>query len=509
MLFKSQPRELPPLYDYQSQAIDELRKNLARGVRRQVLCAATGSGKTVVAMHMIASALTKQKRALFVVDRRSLLEQTCRRLQAVGIDHGVIAGGASKGVYKQLLVGMTQTLSRRGWPEHLDVMFIDECHSLYTFVKETIHNLPCPVIGLTATPMIRGLGRLYQQVVQVITNDQLVEQGKLAPLRIETGREVDMTGAKQTAGEWQANEVTTRCRPILGDIVSTWIRRTTHHFGKPVKTMVFSSSIAHGEELCSEFQNAGYDFRQYTANTPEDEAAALMTGFSNGEFIGIVSVDALAKGVDVPDVQCLVIARPYRKSLAAHIQMLGRGQRSSAGKEFCLVLDHVGNCLGFYDQTAEFWSRGIDDLNDEKFLNVKRSARKKSEVECAGCQAILPPAATQCPVCGRERKRRNTVIELPGEMVNIDSLVQAQNTLDGSKMRLWLYACTHASRIHPRDEQRAKILARVAFKNVAGIWPAGYDYSPGEIVPNDVQRRFNADYRKWRRKQRVREIVPA
>lgn len=507
MLFKSQPRELPALYDYQSQAIDELRKNLSRGVRRQVLCAATGSGKTVVAMHMIAGALAKQKHALFVVDRRSLLEQTCRRLGEVGIDHGVIAGGASKGVYKPLLVGMTQTLARRGWPENLDVMFIDECHSLYEFVKTTIHDLPCPVIGLTATPMVRGLGKLYQTVVQVITNDQLVEQGKLAPLRIETGREIDMRGAKQTAGEWQAAEITTRCRPILGDIVSTWIRRTTHHFGKPVKTMVFSSSIAHGEELCSEFQNAGYDFRQYTANTPEDEAASLMAGFAAGEFTGIVSVDALAKGVDVPDVECLVIARPYRKALAAHIQMLGRGQRSHPGKQFCLVLDHVGNCLGFYDQTAEFWSRGMEDLNDEKFLDAKRSKRKKSEVECTSCKAILPPAATQCPICGKERKRKSAVIELPGEMVNIDSLVQAQNTLDGPKMRLWLYACTHGARYHPNDRNKASVLARVCFKNVAGVWPAQYEFAPGTPVPADVQRRFNADYHKWRRKQRVRELV--
>ena len=61
-----------------------------------------------------------------------------------------------------------------------------------------------------------------------------------------------------------------------------------------------------------------------------------------------MSCEALAKGFDVPDVLCLIGARPYRKSLAAHIQQIGRVMRPSPGKEFALVLDFAGNVHGFY-----------------------------------------------------------------------------------------------------------------------------------------------------------------
>ena len=52
--------------------------------------------------------------------------------------------------------------------------------------------------------------------------------------------------------------------------------------------------------------------------------------------------------MDIPDVRCLIIARPFRKAFAAHIQMLGRVMRTADGKKFGLILDHAENYLGVF-----------------------------------------------------------------------------------------------------------------------------------------------------------------
>ena len=148
--------------------------------------------------------------------------------------------------------------------------------------------------------------------------------------------EIDMTGAKKTAGEWQKEEVRKRGRPIIGDIVSTWERMTRQHFGGPVKTLLFSADIAHGEELCRAFQAAGHDFRQSTYRDGIDETEVLVEGFRRGEFTGLASVEKFVKGFDVPDVLCMIGARPYSSSLASVIQQMGRGMRIAEGKEFCV-----------------------------------------------------------------------------------------------------------------------------------------------------------------------------
>jgi hypothetical protein len=78
------------------------------------------------------------------------------------------------------------------------------------------------VVGLTATPFTKGLGKTYSNVVSSVTTKQLVEAGRLAPLRVFIAKEIDMTGAKKVGGEWSGDEVTARGLKITGDIVSEW-----------------------------------------------------------------------------------------------------------------------------------------------------------------------------------------------------------------------------------------------------------------------------------------------
>ena len=109
----------------------------------------------------------------------------------------------------------------------------------------------------------KGLGDIYQGLVNVRTTDQLVEDGWLVPFKIYVGTTIDMAGAKTTGGEWRDSEVSERTLPVIGDIVSEWRKKTHEVFGegRTPKTLVFSASVANGADLCREFQNIGVTCR--------------------------------------------------------------------------------------------------------------------------------------------------------------------------------------------------------------------------------------------------------
>ena len=405
------------LYPFQAWAVDELARGKVAGHARQILCSPTGSGKTEIAIHLVDRARKRGMRVAFVCDRRVLVQQTSERFAKYGILHGVAMADDSFGRSMPIQICSVQTIEKRGYWPALDLLVIDEAHTQHKGVLKFAKNWGGPVIGLTATPLTEGLGQWYSKVINAVTTDRLLQDGYLAPLKMYAATEIDMTGAKKTAGEWQKEEVRKRGRPIIGDIVSTWERMTRQHFGGPVKTLLFSADIAHGEELCKAFQMAGHDFRQSTYRDGTDDTEAMVEGFRRGEFMGLASVEKFVKGFDVPDVLCMIGARPYSSSLASVIQQMGRGMRTAEGKDFCLYLDHAGNVAGWYDDVVDFWANGVDRLDAaEKRKPKRREGEDRPDVVC-DCGFVLQTGMQSCPSCGAARRKRRTRTEtVPGRM---------------------------------------------------------------------------------------------
>ena len=109
----------------------------------------------------------------------------------------------------------------------------------------------------------------------------------------------------------------------------------------------------------------------------------MVEGFRRGEFTSLVSVEKFVKGFDVPDVLCMIGARPYSSSLASVIQQMGRGMRIAEGKDFALYLDHAGNVAGWYDDVMEFWANGVDRLDTAE----KRKPKRREGEEVTSRQA--------------------------------------------------------------------------------------------------------------------------
>ena len=502
---------LPDLWDFQGESVDRLRDGLRLKQGGQVLSSPTGSGKTVIAQYMIASAALKGSRSLFVVDGLDLMDQTSKRFWEYGIDHGLYGGGERGHRGKQTVIAMAQTLIRMpvkillGFLKTFDVVFPDECHVIFRKLMDALLIANVPYIGLTATPLTKGLGKVYPGgLVQVTTTNRLTDTGRLAPLIFRPAVEIDMTGAPvQANGEWADETVRERGRPIIGDIVSNWVSETNKFFDGPVPTMVFSADIAHGEDICRGFQQAGYDFRQVTAYTKPEDRKRTMAAFRAGECQGVVSVAALGKGIDIPEVRCLVIARPLRKGFMAFVQMLGRGMRAAPGKTECLVCDNAGNTLGWEDELADFFENGISALDDSRFRKVTRKARPRKEIVCS-CGTALLANVRICPTCGKERKRRTEVESVPGRPITIEP-VRKGRTWHGTEADLWSACCKHATQFFYRhgDADRAKRQAKATFYELSGNWPPEqfrFTVTDGR-VPAVIRRKIDQNYRAYRKKQ--------
>lgn len=479
------------LRPYQLESIDALRQGLRRGHRRQILCAPTGSGKTHIAGRLISDAVADRgSKCVFVADRIVLVHQTSQRFYDLGIQHGVVQGGNTFGAYHDVQVCSIQTLLARKRVPQCDFVIIDEAHTMYRGGLDFLRNMDVPVIGLTATPFTKGLGDFYSNVVNVVTTNDLLNEIDpstdapfLAPLRPYAAVEIDMTGAKtNNAGEWSDATVSERVSRVVGDVPSTWVERTQQVFGYAPKTLVFSATVDDGALLVRAFQNAGYDFRQSTYRDDAERTTRMVNEFARGRFTGLVSVDKFTKGFDVPDVECIVIARPYRKSLSKVIQILGRGMRSSPGKEFCLVLDHGGNMRGFQTQIADFYANGCNEL--ERNIDVVRrkvtpTERKQSECKCGFI--FVDPTLLNCPSCGADKPRRVAATEAAaaGTMVSVDL---AQKTGDRQEWRhderwTWAHLCATARELKrrelddPDDDGRVYKLAGAQFRTMYGYWP--------------------------------------
>lgn len=497
------------LRPYQIDSINALRAGVRAGHRRQVLVAPTGAGKTICATHLLSEVQAKGTKAAFIVDRVALCAQTSAMLHTYGVEHGVAQSENTFGRHEPIQICSAQTIEKRGFFPDLDVLIIDECHTLRKMVTEFAKVTKAVVIGLTATPFAKGMGEIYTNVVNVTTTDQLIEQGFLAPLKVYAAKEIDMTGAKVVAGEWTDREVEERGRAIIGDIVAEWQDKTQKHFGGPVKTIAFSATVNHGEEICRQFQAAGFNFQQVSYKDANDERRAeLIAEFRkpDSQITGLVSCEALAKGFDVPDILCGIAARPYRKSLASHIQMIGRAMRSHPGKEFALWLDHCGNYLGFHDQMLELFANGVQQLDDGARANTVRQegVKEASDIVCS-CGFVLRPSWERCPSCGKERVRKSRVVNLPGQMVEVEGKAPKQPYLNRARAEVWAEICCVALDRKKGDEEAANRFARVQYMNFFGCWPP-FAFAPAPWADDRLRSHITANvirYAKAKAKEKV------
>lgn len=476
------------LRPYQTESIERLRQGIRDGHNSQILTAPTGAGKTIVAAYLMAEADRKMTRTAFVVDRVALVDQTSAVLDRYGVAHGVVQAGHYRWrPYERVQVCSAQTLEKRGFLPDMKLLIVDEAHCIRKQTAEFIKSMPdIKVLGLTATPFTKGLKALYSNLVNVTTTDKLVDEGHLVRLQMYAAIAADMTGAKVIAGEWAESEIEKRGAKIIGDIVGEWRDKTIKHFGGPVKTIVFSATVAHGEELCRQFNEAGFNFQQISyKDANDDRRRQVIEEFRkpDSSIHGLVSCEVFTKGFDVPDIMCGIAARPYRKSFSSHIQQMGRAMRSHPGKQFAIWLCHSGNLLRFRADTFDLFANGVSELDDgvrDSKPREEPTQKEKDRFACS-CGYLMPPCADHCPACGKERRRFSLVESVDGEMIALTK-AKAEAVPDYLRDReaVWRQLCGIALDRKKGDIIAAEKFAKAQYKNLFNAWPR---YAMRNITP--------------------------
>lgn len=495
------------LRDYQEAILGKLRQAFIEGHRSVVLVAPTGAGKTEMAMALLGAAADRGNRAAMILDRIVLCNQTSARLDSYGMDHGVMQSGHWRfRPGERIQVCSAQTLEKRGAMPGMKLLVVDECHNTRQQTIEFIKNNPgIKVVGLTATPFTKGLGKTYSAVVSAITTGELVSMGMLAPLRVYIAKEIDMTGAKKVAGEWSSAEAEERGIKITGDVVSEWVKKTHEVFGGPRKTVVFAAGVKHAADLAQKFTDAGYNFLSLSYKDDDEFKAEAIKEFSkpDSSIVGLVATDILTKGFDVPDVMIGVSARPFTKSLSSHIQQMGRVMRSHPEKQFALWLDHSGNYLRFAEDWEDIFANGVSELDDGKEKAKKEpSEQEKEAAKCPRCNAFWPGRADACACCGFVRPQRNNVTETPGELQELKAGAKGANTKQ-SKQDFYGQLLSLAGERGYSDGWAAH-----KYKEKFGVWPRGLDRVQIP-VSMEVARWVKSRQIAWAKSRKSAEAVAA
>lgn len=474
----------PPPRECQTRAIQALRDGLRAGHKNQLLVLPTGGGKTIAALMLIAESLKKGRRATFVCDRITLINQASENADKYGMqNHGIVqAEHWRRDNSLPFQIASIQTIQARGYWPQFDLAVIDEAHNLHAAHKELLAKREKPVIGLSATPCTKGLGKYFTNVVNAATMAELTEQGVLVPMRILSCKAPNMKGAKTNAsGEWTDAAASEEEAKIIGDVVAEWIAH-----GENRKTIAFGADIAYCKLLVQRFRDAGVNAAAYTSETTDDDCDALLKEFRkpDSEVRILVSVEKLAKGFDVPDVSCVIDARPLRKSLSTAIQMWGRGLRSSPGKIDCLLLDHTRNIVRFMEEFEDIYFNGFRSLDEAEQLDSKPREEPEDGYEPKGCpECGHKPFRRICIKCKYEKKTQVLEDTSQGVMHEITiGTGKHRKVLAADSWDLWRQLCGYA-RAHSKPENQSGRAANL-FRNITGKWPPiTFDFHQTDSAP--------------------------
>lgn len=355
---------------FQHIILDQLANERAHGRFRNLLVAATGTGKTVMAAldyKRICQQEGGQPRLLFVAHRQEILKQslqTFRHVMRSGDFGDYLGGGHDPASYTHLFATI-QSLTARNLVEELgsdywNIVIIDECHHIEaaSFRNLIEQAKPKYLLGLTATPeRADGLNILQHFDLRPdgTPSAQMrlwhaLEQQLLAPFEYYACAD----GMDYSSVNWRSgNEVTQLSNLLTGEHARALavLRAWEEHVSaiSECRALAFCVSIAHAQFMTQFFTDKGINAALVTSNTPAEVRARLPGMLERREINVIVTVDLYNEGVDLPFVDTLLLLRPTQ-SATLFQQQIGRGLRLFDDKDSCLILDFVGQ----YDQNFRF-----------------------------------------------------------------------------------------------------------------------------------------------------------
>jgi superfamily II DNA or RNA helicase len=392
------------LRPFQERLLEQVSLARERGHHRNLLVAATGTGKTVMAavdFARLRRSLTRD-RLLFVAHRQEILEQSRATFRHALRDaaFGELWVGEERPHRFDHVFASIQSLSSRGVqtidPRTFDLLVVDEFHHAAARSYDALlrHFQPAELLGLTATPEradgLDVLGHFDGRIAAELRLWDAIDQHYLAPFAyfgIYDGTDLREVGWKRGRG-YDVGELTNvlTADHALAHRVVEQIRRNVAEPGR-MRALGFCVSVEHARFMATHFANAGLPSVAVWGDSPPAERTSALADLASGRVRVVFTVDLFNEGIDVPDVDTLLLLRPT-ESGTLFLQQLGRGLRRAYGKNSCTVLDFVGN-----HRTEFRFDRRFRALLGGSRPDVERQIRGGFPFLPAGCHMELDPVA--------------------------------------------------------------------------------------------------------------------
>lgn len=393
------------LEPFQERLLELIELSRQRGHHRNLLVAATGTGKTVMAAVDYGRLRQQLPRArlLFIAHREEILDQSLATFRYALRDASFgekWVRGARPTRFDHVFASI-QSLNAAGLadlpPDHFDLVIVDEFHHAAAASYERVLDRlePVELLGLTATPeRSDGLPILHwfdDRIAAELRLWDAIDQQQLTPFMYfgihdgldlseipwRRGRGYD-TGALSAA--YTSSDAWARL--VLQQVAQHADPALMHCLG-------FCVSIEHARFMAHHFNRHGIGAVAVWGDSPRAERQAALRDLADGRVQAVFSVDLFNEGVDVPAVDTVLMLRPT-ESPTLFLQQLGRGLRRSTGKGFCTVLDFVGT------HRREFrFDRRYRALLGGTRRDVERAAQQQFPFLPAGCHMQLDEKASE------------------------------------------------------------------------------------------------------------------
>ncbi|KAH6687937.1 P-loop containing nucleoside triphosphate hydrolase protein [Plectosphaerella plurivora] len=395
------------LRSYQEECIQTILESLDKGHKRLGVSLATGSGKTVIFTQLIQRIQPRSPDAtqtLILAHRRELVEQAARHCANaypdahVDIEMGnVHASGTA-----DITIASLQSITSKNRLDKYDsskfkLVLVDEAHHIVApgYMKVLGHfglssktpDSPA-LVGVSATfSRFDGLrlGAAIDEIVYHKDYVDMIEEKWLSDVVFTTVESsADISRVRSAAnGDFQSGELSrvVNTDQINEITVRSWLAKA----GDRRSTLVFCVDLAHVAGLTHMYRRHGLDARFVTGDTPKMERSEILEAFKRGEFPVLVNCGVFTEGTDIPNIDCIVLARPT-KSRNLLIQMIGRGMRLHADKTNCHVIDMVSSLETGIVTTPTLFGLDPGALADKATVKDFKEMKDRKDAEAARTQ---------------------------------------------------------------------------------------------------------------------------
>ena len=399
-------------YSYQQEILDKLdAERKVRGYNRNLIVAATGTGKTVISAldykRFCRQNSDKPCRLLFVAHREEILKQSMYTFRAVLKDanFGEMFVGNYKpesidNLFMSIQTFNSQSFTDKTSPDFYDYIIVDEFHhaAAPTYQKLLSYYNPHILLGLTATPeRMDGksiLPYFNNRIAAEIRLPEAIDRKLLCPFQyFGVTDSVDLDNLKWAAGGYDKGELS-RIYTLSGMIadrradlvISSLLKYVTDI--DDVKGLGFCVTVEHAIFMSDYFNAHSIPSMYLTGYSPDEERKEAKNRLVKGDVRFIFVVDIYNEGVDIPEVNTVLFLRPT-ESLTVFLQQLGRGLRLSEDKECLTVLDFIGQAnkkYNFEDKFAALLSnttRGVTREIRDGFISLPKGCYIQLEKKAA------------------------------------------------------------------------------------------------------------------------------